>query len=56
LDGGGVVSGTNHLICVNFFNMASFDSVFVDEAELVDGYSANEIFSNSECQGITFDV
>jgi IMP dehydrogenase len=27
----------------------------VDEAELIDGYSAQEIFSNSECLGITFD-
>ena len=27
----------------------------IDESDLVDGYSAAEIFSNSECQGITFD-
>lgn len=29
--------------------------VAIDESELVDGYSAAEIFSNTECQGITFD-
>jgi hypothetical protein len=26
-----------------------------DEATLTDGYSATEVFSNSDCVGITFD-
>ena len=33
----------------------SSEEVTISEAELIDGYSAKEIFSNSECQGITFD-
>jgi IMP dehydrogenase len=35
--------------------MASFNDVKIDESELVNGFSAEEIFSNPECLGITFD-
>lgn len=32
-----------------------YNGVEIFETELMDGYSAQEIFNNSECQGITFD-
>ena len=35
--------------------MSKFANVVIDEAELENGFSAAEIFSNSECLGITFD-
>ena len=35
--------------------MSLFTDVVIDESELMDGFSAHEIFSNCECQGITFD-
>mmetsp|Transcript_6308 Transcript_6308/g.6905 ORF Transcript_6308/g.6905 Transcript_6308/m.6905 type:complete len:512 (-) Transcript_6308:1072-2607(-) len=33
----------------------STDSIVIDESELVNGFSAQEIFGNPECLGITFD-
>eukprot|EP01038_Epipyxis_sp_PR26KG_P010874 gene10874-14593_t len=38
-----------------FFGTESINIDSINDLELVDGYSAREIFSNSECQGITFD-
>lgn len=35
--------------------MANFCDVFIDPAELINGYSASEIFTSKDCQGITFD-
>jgi IMP dehydrogenase len=35
--------------------MTSFHDIVISEAELENGFSAAEIFSNSECLGITFD-
>ena len=32
-----------------------YNGIEVFESELMDGYPAQEIFNNSECQGITFD-
>ena len=32
-----------------------YEGVEIFESDLLDGYSAKEIFNNSECQGITFD-
>jgi IMP dehydrogenase len=35
--------------------MSKFADVVIDESELENGFSAHEVFSNSECLGITFD-
>jgi len=35
--------------------MSKFSDVVIDETELENGFSAQDIFSNSECLGITFD-
>ena len=35
--------------------MANFCDVVIDPAELINGYSASEIFTSKDCQGITFD-
>lgn len=32
-----------------------FDEVSIDPSELIDGFSADDIFSGADCQGITFD-
>lgn len=37
------------------FAMATFAEVEVDPSELIDGFSAEEVFSNPSCLGITFD-
>ncbi|RYG98916.1 hypothetical protein EON65_50875 [archaeon] len=36
-------------------NMADFKGIVISEEELQDGYSAEDIFTQSECIGITFD-
>ena len=35
--------------------MANFADVHIDPAELINGFSAAEIFTSKDCQGITFD-
>ena len=35
--------------------MANFCDIFIDPEELINGYSASEIFTSKDCQGITFD-
>lgn len=35
--------------------MSDFANVHIDESDLVNGFSAEEIFANPECLGITFD-
>jgi IMP dehydrogenase len=36
-------------------NMADFDKVQIDPADLVDGYTAEDLFHSADCLGITFD-
>jgi IMP dehydrogenase len=35
--------------------MENFEDVYIDPAELINGFSASEIFTSKDCQGITFD-
>ena len=35
--------------------MANFCDIYIDPEELINGYSASEIFTSKDCQGITFD-
>lgn len=35
--------------------MANFEDVVIEPGELINGYSASEIFTSKDCQGITFD-
>ena len=35
--------------------MANFCDILIDPEELINGYSASEIFTSKDCQGITFD-
>ena len=43
-------NSTSHI-----FDMANFCDIFIDPEELINGYSASEIFTSKDCQGITFD-